>query len=839
MENNQETLTTQDMVNQRISQLANLMSHTSIDPYDYGVLNFLFLAVKDESGSFQDLINPQFQGSFNFSSLDFVKENSEVSEFFIPTLMRIDEGLLYNIISFIREIWNVIDDKDVAKVFDGLLAYVGSKRGYSRSFSLQPMELTQLMRSYIPVGEGVSVYNPFAGLGSLLLGLSGKESVYAQEIHGDTWALGYLRFMAYNIDPRQFYHRQDSIMQWRDAASRGKYDCIVSTPPFGLKLDNSQRAALYSEQTDMAAALLERYVDILSEGGRLVLLLPNSFLFAGGKARDVKRRLIREDLLDSVISLPNRLFAHTSIPVNLVVLDMAKTRPGVIQFVNAENLYIEESKRDRKLDLQGVFNLIATVNSPFSKVVTNDMVISEDCDLSPQRHLISIDFPNPDIPRLRLDKFAEIKSLSSNFDEKEGRVVAVAQLSDSEYFLPNSFEELPKQTLRGGMKKVDFSCILISSVGEKLKPTIFKYEGVPVFVTSSIVAVSLVGNMVTEEFFCYQMVQEYVDKQLNIYRHGSVMIRITPSNLKKVEIEVPDLGSQEAKMDRVKQALVKQAGENVYQLVRKFGMERESEVQEQNSYLRHSIAGPLSNLSGAILNIEEILKSQVVSKMPQFFELRAYEGSELTLGDFFKILKDNISAVVERTTKIGRPQEMIEDKPLSPIKILSFLKSYCASKDALHEDFTVEYIGDDEALRELSLSQGQVLINGNEELLKDMLDNFLENAEKHGFKGNNDIPKHRFSITVSIFEGKTISLMLSNTGNLLPANFDIDLFFRKGATAGSEKGDGFGGWYIHQILRKHGAELTDVDNEQEDISGLKGDDSTTFTLEFPLIPVQK
>ena len=82
---------------------------------------------------------------------------------------------------------------------------------------------------------------------------------------------------------------------------------------------------------------------------------------------------------------------------------------------------------------------------------------------------------------------------------------------------------------------------------------------------------------------------------------------------------------------------------------------------------------------------------------------------------------------------------------------------------------------------------------------------------------------------------KKASLEISNTGNRLPENFNLETFSLKGASLGKNQGDGYGGWLISKILSKLGFELVIAYDEQDGFEGVGGDLATSFVIDMPLV----
>ena len=132
------------------------------------------------------------------------------------------------------------------------------------------------------------------------------------------------------------------------------------------------------------------------------------------------------------------------------------------------------------------------------------------------------------------------------------------------------------------------------------------------------------------------------------------------------------------------------------------------------------------------------------------------------------------------------------------------------------------------------------VILGNPDLLTDMFNNLIENAVNHAFFDNY---QNRIEVLLLKSESSFLSqsdepipvvtILFSNTGTPFPKDFNFNDFIRKGSTAGKNGGDGFGGWYINEIVKFHGGDLNMIDETGPE--GITGSDlGTTFEIDIPL-----
>ncbi len=129
--------------------------------------------------------------------------------------------------------------------------------------------------------------------------------------------------LLHGIDvPSQIAHRNTLGREWNDWSANEKVDCLITNPPFGGYEDDGvgggYPADLRTRETaDMFMALIVK--KLLKEHGRAAVVLPDGFLFGDGIKGTLKRLLLRDCKLHTVIRLPKGVFApYTTIKTNLL-----------------------------------------------------------------------------------------------------------------------------------------------------------------------------------------------------------------------------------------------------------------------------------------------------------------------------------------------------------------------------------------------------------------------------------------------------------------------------------------------------------------------------------------
>ena len=336
-----------EAVKSKIWMMFDILRSENISSNDYHVVLFLLSAYKDNLISI-DLVNEKnhlkerLLESLRKTNSEFSNQYAPIIQSFDPSLRRLSENGISNLFSVLVEINKQILTANFSDIFDTVLYRISQSQGRYAGEFIQPVELTRFMCGLADLKKDAKIFNPFAGLASFGVYLDQGQDYFGQEINQKTWALGALRFMACDRQGSSRYECEDSILHWPDQFE--KFDLILTNPPFGMRLGNYYRDIEPGIRT-IEQFLIEKGIQSLKQNGKLIALLPQSFLVRGIQEQRLREHLIEEDLIDTIISLPGGLLLNTGIPLIILVIDKNKKLPGRVNLSMQRNLYLP---RDRE-----------------------------------------------------------------------------------------------------------------------------------------------------------------------------------------------------------------------------------------------------------------------------------------------------------------------------------------------------------------------------------------------------------------------------------------------------------------------------------------------------------
>ena len=122
----------------------------------------------------------------------------------------------------------------------------------------------------------------------------------------------------------------------------------------------------------------------------MAIILPHGVLFRGGAEARIRRKLLVDGNIDTVIGLPANLFFSTGIPVCILVLKKCK-KPDDLLFINAAELF-EKGKRQNRLLPEHIEKILSTYQfrteaERFSRRVPMGEIADNDYNLNISRYV--------------------------------------------------------------------------------------------------------------------------------------------------------------------------------------------------------------------------------------------------------------------------------------------------------------------------------------------------------------------------------------------------------------------------------------------------------------------
>lgn len=314
--------------------------------------------------------------------------------------------------------------------YEFLISKYAANAGKSGGEFFTPQHVSKLIAQLAMHKQKVvnKIYDPACGSGSLLLQAKKhfdnhiiEEGFYGQEVNHTTYNLARMNMFLHNINYVNFDIVLGDTLRDPHYGDEKPFDAIVSNPPYSINWIGSDDPTLINDDRFAPAGVLApkskadfafvlHALSYLSSKGRAAIVCFPGIFYRGGAEQKIRKYLVDNNFVETVISLAPNLFYGTSIAVNILVLSKHKTEQKT-QFIDAssedffkkatnnnvlEDKHIEAIMQlfDRKADVEHVAK---TVDN--SKIADNDynLSVSSYVEAKDNREIINISELNKEI----------------------------------------------------------------------------------------------------------------------------------------------------------------------------------------------------------------------------------------------------------------------------------------------------------------------------------------------------------------------------------------------------------------------------------------------------------
>lgn len=250
--------------------------------------------------------------------------------------------------------------------YEYLMTMYASGAGKSGGEFFTPQEVSELLARMAVVGKTSvnKVYDPACGSGSLLLKFAkvlGKDNVrqgfFGQEINLTTYNLCRINMFLHDINFEKFDIAHGDTLtdpaHWDDEP----FEAIVSNPPYSTKWDGNANPLLINDPRYAPAGVLApkskadlaftmHMLSWLAVNGTAAIVEFPGVLYRSGAEQKIRKYLIDNNYVDTVIQLPPDLFFGTTIATCVIVLKKSKTDNKTL-FIDASAQFIRAGNKNK------------------------------------------------------------------------------------------------------------------------------------------------------------------------------------------------------------------------------------------------------------------------------------------------------------------------------------------------------------------------------------------------------------------------------------------------------------------------------------------------------------
>lgn len=298
--------------------------------------------------------------------------------------------------------------------YEFLMTMYASNAGKSGGEFYTPQEVSELLAEITTVGkkEVNKVYDPACGSGSLLLKFAkvlGRENVrqgfFGQEINLTTYNLCRINMFLHDINYNNFdVALGDTLIDpkhWDDEP----FDAIVSNPPYSIRWEGDANPLLINDPRFSPAGVLApkskadlaftmHMLSWLSTSGTAAIVEFPGVLYRGGAEQKIRKYLIDNNYVDTVIQLPPDLFFGTTIATCIIVLKKSK-KDNKILFIDASAEFVRNGNKNKLSEVNRlkILEAFSSRNDAeyFAKLIDNKDVATNDYNIAVSSYVTAED----------------------------------------------------------------------------------------------------------------------------------------------------------------------------------------------------------------------------------------------------------------------------------------------------------------------------------------------------------------------------------------------------------------------------------------------------------------
>ncbi|MDB4316320.1 type I restriction-modification system subunit M [Cyclobacteriaceae bacterium] len=312
---------------------------------------------------------------------------------------------------------STVDNHVMGNIFEELLRKFSEMSNETSGEHYTPRDVVKLLVSLVfstdkeklsDPNKIISVYDPCCGTGGMLTIAKdwvheniNKEvdiNLFGQELNPQTYSICKSDFLITDEEPD---HIKLGSTLTNDQHSEGnrKFDYMITNPPFGVSWKSEQKQLLNESSeyggrfsvgtprsSDGSLLFLQHLISKMeTQGSRIGIVFNGSPLFTGDSGSgesEIRKWIIENDWLESVVSLPDQLFFNTGISTYIWIVTNKKKpqRKGKVQLIDGSSFYksmkkslgskrkfIDDSQREQLLQTYQNFE-----ENEYSKIFDNE-----------------------------------------------------------------------------------------------------------------------------------------------------------------------------------------------------------------------------------------------------------------------------------------------------------------------------------------------------------------------------------------------------------------------------------------------------------------------------------
>ena len=289
----------------------------------------------------------------NDAMLLIEKDNPDLKDILPKIYTKFSNSLLVELLRIMDSIPEDIEGDVFGKIYENFLGEFAMSEGRKGGEFFTPTSIVKLIVEILKPFDG-RIYDPACGSGGMFVQSARfvKEhksnpvqniSIFGQEKEEETLKLNKMNLAVHELagDVKQGISYYEDLHN-----SLNKFDYVMANPPFNVsgvdkeKLKDDKRFIFGMPSADNANYLwIQIFYSALNKNGKAGFVMGNSTVDIGGSEREIRKKIIKSDVIDVIISIGTNFFYTVTLPCTLWFFNKKKEKKNKILFINAENIY--------------------------------------------------------------------------------------------------------------------------------------------------------------------------------------------------------------------------------------------------------------------------------------------------------------------------------------------------------------------------------------------------------------------------------------------------------------------------------------------------------------------
>lgn len=313
-------------------------------------------------------------------------------------------------------------------IYEDVLQGLATKKDTGEFYT--PRAVTQFIVDMVNPKLGEKIYDPAMGTSGFLVCAieqlkpqiknitdrkTLQETITGTELKPLPYMLSVINLIIHDIDIPQLENGDSLSREYTSIKQKDRVDIIVANPPFGGVVGDGMETnfPLNYRTKESADLFLILFIQLLKDGGRAGIVLPDGSLTGDGVKQRVRQKLLEDCNVHTIVRLPQSVFApYATVNTNLIFFEKGKPTKEIWYYEHTLPEGQKAYSKTKPIRIEE-FDLIKKWwnNRTESEVcwkVSIDTIIERNYDLD-------IKNPNTKIEEIELDRNELLNELKDSF----------------------------------------------------------------------------------------------------------------------------------------------------------------------------------------------------------------------------------------------------------------------------------------------------------------------------------------------------------------------------------------------------------------------------------------